>query len=296
MGKRLSDLYARGKPAAFSETDSSGSVVGDPVVVYLAKISPVQQEEAARAGNARQAVVLSADRDHTSQMWLAVEGRAAMKPDEELIERLVAEHTARRQPVCENRVAFEDEWHKDGYLTGLKDAWARDIQKRFVTDPTDEEAAHVHAELQRYTAAVDSDLAAEVNPLRRELDELPQDKLRSRWCEEELKLRGLVSFNIEYFKHCLVASVREPCPTCADAVASGEKHVGAHSEPYFSSPEEVDGLDINIRAQLQAAYSDMTVSSTEGKGSPPVAASLPSSVPADQVATDASSGPTDVPA
>ncbi len=289
MAKKLGDLYSRGKPLEVQDDDNA-----DSVVVYISKINPVEQEEAVRAGNAKQAVVLAGARDHESPQWMAVQGRALMKSTEDLIERLVEEKRVKIEPVCDSKVAHEDEWHKEGYLDGLRDAWANGVQGQYSTDPTDPEAAQVFGELQRFTAQLEAALAAEINPYRRDLEDLSLERLQEEWCEAELKLRGLITFNIEYFRQCLLAAVREPCDGCAVALANGEKHASTHARRYFAAAEEVDALDIHVRSVLQSAYSDLSVNGTEGKDSPPQAASSPSSVPADREATAASSGPMDV--
>ncbi len=293
--KKLADLYARGKPFLIAELDEeTGAPVDEPVAVYLAKINPVQQEEAVRIGNARQAVILTAQQDHSSQQWMAISGRALMKEVGGLVDRLVDEHRAKREPVCESRIAHEDEWKKDGYLQGLRDAWAGGLEAKFAVDPSDPDAARVSAELDRFQAQVDEELLSEVNPFRRDLEQSTIDDLREQWSEAELKLRGLIAFNVEYFKACLAFSVREPCDACPAAAASGEKHVGGHPNRYFSSPDEIDVLDLRVRSQLQAAYNELTVGPTEGKDSPPQAASSGSSAPVAPVETEDSSGQTDV--
>lgn len=294
--KRLTDLYARGKPVLIEETDDAGETTGDSVIIYVAKINPVDQEEAVRAGSARQAVVLAAGRDHTSQQWLAIVARALTQAPADLIEQLVNDEREKQRPVCESMISFEDEWKKEGYLEGLRDAWDTYLRARFEATPEDPDAKRVHDELVRFFEQVDQQLLAETNPLRRDLMSLTPERLQERWCDEELKMRATVAFNLEFYRYALAAAVREPCPSCMAAIESGEKHASETSHPrkYFSGPDEINALDIRLRSQLQRAYNDITVGPTEGKGSPPRAASSASSVPAGQGATVASSGQTDV--
>lgn len=248
MGKsrRLSDLFVVGREVTFDDGQ------GEPVKVWLQKISPLDHSTALRRANQARAKVVARQLDDTSEWEVslteAVEMTRAAK-----IDYLVMDEITGKIPAWEAELADEEEWKKDGYLQGLKDSWEDGMSKRYADDPTDEEAAHVFNEMQRYTDLVQKQIEGERENRTRDFDTQDEEWLNHKVAEKLNQAKGDIAWLNEFRRSEIWLAVRDP---------------RNHNERYFDSREELDLLSQPVLIRLLTEYSEISVDPTEGKGSP----------------------------
>lgn len=268
--RRLEDLYVRGRE--LSVDDGSG----DPVTVWLQKMNPLEHEKAIRKAGAAKAQVLLAQRDHQSEEWQeALTDVSELGGRDVLIEQVIQEEVAKLRESKEAELSFEDEWKKEGYLEGLREAWQSGLDMKYAEDPEDPEARRVFLELKRFTDQLDEQLADEIDALRRDYDDMPLEQLQDKVVDRVLDMRAGLAWLKEYRRCEVFFSVRDP---------------DDHDKYYFSSRDEVDRLSAEVFRILANAYEELAVPPLEGKDSGKTPDSLPSSEQPAPVVETVSSG------
>jgi len=265
----LEDLYIVGKELSF---DDGG---GEKVTVWLQKLNPVELSTALRRANAARARVLTArtqpDSEEHQSFWLEV---LDFETKESLVEYLINERGVRIQERAEAELASHDEWAKDGYLQGLRDAWEDGLSERHVMEP-DEESERVLNEINRFVDDAAKIVAPEMDELRATYESTVIDDLRDEVFTKILSYRGNTAWLDEFHRCELWKGVRDP------------KDRRAY---YFEKREDLDYLTASITNQLMAEYASLSVDVVEGKDSEETPSSSNSSAPANEAATGASSG------
>lgn len=270
--RRLADLYKVGTEVTFEDGQ------GQPVSVWVQKLSPVDHETCVRKANAARARYLRALRDRDSDEWLVAFANVdELNSTDELVEILAQEELSEKQPAIEAEIADEAEWKDDNYLQGLFDAWQEGMAARFTEDEDDAEAAHVFGELKRFNDTVIKRTQDENAALIDEISTIPRDELITRVTEIFIKRSAAVVFMAEFERAQVFLSVREP---------------DNHREYHFKGGiEDVDDLSEVVKDRIIKAYDEMRVDPIEGKGSGETQPSSTSSEQSDEEATDSSSGP-----
>lgn len=266
--RKLSDLYVRGRELAPSDGD------GDPVKVWLAKLNEVDREAALRRANAAKARYMIDADDEDGELFASVYGEIReIEERDEVIVYLVAEDVSKARRRIEAQHALDEEtWGKDDYLQGLVDAWYGDdaepgLAQAHQEDPEDPEAKRVLGELERFRQLVNAEVAVETEGLMKDYEGVPMETLWRKCAHRLLELRATDAFAREYKRQQLFFALRDPVN---------------RRMRYFERVAEVDDLDDDLRDYLYEQYEDLMVDRSEGKDSPPVAASSTSSESEDQ--------------
>lgn len=244
LTRKLSDLYVLGKEITIDDGN------GEPVTVYLRKITPIDSEEAYRAANAAKAKALSQKTDPDSLTFQIVMERCERMAKEELVDQLAELALDKKRPVVEAELEAEDRWSENDYLQGLHDAWESGLKEKHFTDP-DEETKRVFDEMKSFDAELEKRIARETAAIKKDLNTLPVKKLRDQFFDEQFERQSDVAWVKEYRKQELFHAVRDP---------------DDHDVRAFESPREVDSVANKLVEELRAAYADLSVPGDEGKG------------------------------
>jgi len=267
--RRLEDLYVVGKEVTFDDGR------GEAVTVWLQKLNPVELNTALRRANAARSRVKSVrsdqDCDEYRDYWLEVQD---FERKEDLVDYLSGEGILRIQDREEAKLAATDEWSKDGYIQGLRDAWVDGLSDRHLIEP-DEESERVWAEVQRFAAEAEVNAQPDIEAMRAEHAAKDMDLLREEAMERVLAYHANAAWLEEFHRCELWKGVRDP------------KNRKAY---YFDSRDQIDNLSAMVLNRLISEYSALSVDVTEGKDSEETPSSSNSSAPVDEAATAVSSG------
>jgi hypothetical protein len=247
--RRLTDLYLLGKEIVVN--DDSGN---DPISLWLSKLSPVEQRDAAEQATKARARILaiknspeaSADRlIYEDQLFeLGLDDRSAW------IEFLAASKLQEAELSNEERIGSEGEWAENDYLKSLQEAWNSGLSDKWIADPEDDEAKTVYTELRRFADIVVEATSAEREAIIAEFEGIPDEDLKRKAINRIIESESDFAWMNEFAHWQVYYAVRE---------------VEDHSKRYFESREEVDYLDNRILTELVRHYREMTVDSIEGK-------------------------------
>lgn len=258
--RRLEDLYVRGRELSIDDGSN------DPVVVWVQKMNPLEHEKAIRKAGAAKAKQLLAVRDHSSEEWQeAYVDVAEFTTREQLIDYIISDEIVQFQEAKEAELSYSEEWQKDNYLGGLRDAWEdadNPLSAVYARDPEDEEARRVFLELKRFADQVEEEVGPETERLRRDFENMSEEDLRDKALEKVIELRAGLAWLREY-------------RTCE--VLYGVREVDDHRKYYFTHRDQVDALASQVFVQLSTAYNELMVAVAEGKDSAKTPSSSPSS-------------------
>lgn len=267
--RRLEDLYVVGKELPID--DGQGEVK-----VWLQKLSPVDSASVLRRANMARAKVRTVRRDKQSDeyldMWIEV-----LEWDDQatLIEYLVAEDLMRVRERVEAELAAEDEWAKDDYLQGLRDAWESGLSETYFTNPNDIDARRVYGELERFAAEAEARGKDDVDAARAKFEAMEFGVLQEKAFDRVISYRGSAAWLEEYHRSELLYGVRE---------------AENHKAYYFKTPEDIDQLSAEVLGLLYREYAALSVDVMEGKDSEETPDSSASSEPPIEAETGVSSG------
>jgi hypothetical protein len=274
--RRLTDLYVVGKEVPIN--DNSG---GEPLVVWVQKLNPLQSETALRKAGAARARYIATRKDKDSEEYRdAMSDVLDYSERETLVEVVARDDLYAKRMAVEAEIGAEEEWTKDDYLQGLFDAWQggegeEGLKDRYAIDKEDEEAKRVFAELQRYNAQVDKIMEGERARIISDYSAWPDEKLTDRAVARVIENRSLTVFLKELETQQIFFAVRDP---------------DDHKKLYFESVEEAASIADEVRTAIVDNLRMIAVERDEGKGSAGTPASSPSSEPSETVVTEASSG------
>lgn len=247
--RRLSDLYVVGKELELDD----GS--GDPVVVWIQKLTPLQHEKSLRRANGVRAGVLAIKDDpddSLERLGYQHEFDQVSTTREDMVNYLLSEKLANLYQVEEARLAAEKEWSENHYLQGLTDLWEDSAKEAYASDSDDPEAKRVFEELKRFAEKVENSVQGHAKELARDWEGTPDDDLKREVLNKVLETAADMQWLAEYRKCEVWFSVRDP---------------ENHNALYFESREEVDDLTIETFTALAAAYGELKVDIIEGKDS-----------------------------
>lgn len=271
--RRLTDLYVVGKEVTLNDG------AGDPIKVWVQKLNPVDHEAAVRRSGALRSRVLSLHAGDENPMVEEIRSDAYDLGEDGLVEYLITEDLGKKRMAVEGEFAAEEEWSKNDYLQGLRDAWVDTLAQRYAENSGDEEANSCLDELKRFAAAVNASVDSHAEAMRRDYSDKSLEQLIEQAVERMLQVRADMAWLSEYRKCEIWLSVRD--------------HAN-HNEKYFTSREEVDQLTQEVVLILATAYREITLDGTEGKDSEETPSSSQSSEQPAEGETAASSGQGDV--
>lgn len=244
--RRLQDLFVVGRE--FELNDDSG---GDPVTVYLKKLSPVEHETAMRRANAARARTIATANAPDSDEYLDTWESVADFDRDGLTLYLVEDRRLTRTQVIEAEFGAEEEWSKDTYLVGLREEWEDRLKEVWATNNEDPDAARVHGELKRFSDTVQKAVEAELEAFQTDLESRSDEALRQQVLEKFLTVKASLAWLIEYRR-------------CEVWLATRERDKKTR---VFATREEVDDLPVEVHSALSEAYRALVVDPQEGKGS-----------------------------
>jgi hypothetical protein len=247
--RRLSDLFVMGEEVTFDDGD------GDGISVWVQKLTPAETQLAVEKSRPSKTKIISIkklpDDHHLKLRYLDELESSGIEDKIDFIKFLIRPKLEEARLSAQERIAAEDEWSKDDYLSGLQEAWNDELQAKWVkSDDDSEEANRVYDELKRYTDQVIKEVESAEQELINELDDLSLEALQKRAVNRLIETHGDNVLIAEFRKQQLYYSVRE-----ADS----------HKTRYFDNIEEIDTLPEVIHTRLLTVYSELAVDSFEGK-------------------------------
>ena len=256
--RRLTDLYLTGQELTIN--DDSGE---DPIEIYMSKISPIEQRDAAdNATKARAGVLVIKNSPNAAADRLIYEDQLydlGLDSREGWVEFLGAEKIQQAELSAEERLGSEGEWAENDYLKSLQEAWNDGLRDKWIANAAidedsdeepDEEANKIYDELKRFTDLVREEMVGEVEAIHAEYEHKSDDDLKRDVVNRIIESEADFAWLNEFAHWQLFYAVRES---------------DDHKQRYFESREEVDALDNRILTELIAKYREMTVEGVEGK-------------------------------
>lgn len=269
--RRLGDLFRVGREVTIG--DDLGSIT-----VWMQKMNPMEQEKAVRKAQAVRARFI-AQADPEDELTLSIVSDAYEMDFDGLLNYIVMDEISSKFSVIDARVAEENDWNENDYLTGLLDSWNGDpadetvipLSEVYAKRDEDEmdparvkEAERVWDELQRYNEQVNEAVEEERAALSDQYAALEHERLIQIVREKLIKTHADIIWAVDYRKNQLMYAIRE-----------NENR----DQYYFSSREEIDSLPEQVISALYDAFNQLSVGGEEGKDSQEVADSSPSSEP-----------------
>ena len=252
--KTLADLYVRGNDLTLDDGQNQ-------VKVWVQKLNPVETSQAARKADAARARVLTVRRDRQSEECMAVYSDILALTRDEQIEYLVNAERSIMMPKVEEELATTEEWAKDGYLQGLRDAWREGLAEVFVDNDEEHadwtEAQRVHDELVRFLDLVVKETNRNLEDHQEALGTMSSQELEDAVAELHFRNIGDRTW-LEEFYRC--------------EIWLGVRSADDHHERIFDKRAEVDELQLELLDQLKDSFRAITVDPVEGKdsaGNPP---------------------------
>jgi len=264
--RRLEDLYVLYRQVDFDDG------MGESITVFLRKLSPVDADKVTLRANAARARALSLKNRPDSDEYQALRGDILDMEQEALVAVLEGDERNRRRGPIEARIAHEGGWMEDNYLQGIYDAWEGGLKDRFIDEPEDSEAKRVYDEMQRYLAACDEVVDAEMNEYRDDLARQPIEALQNQVIDLMIKIQADLTWLVENRKSQIWLATRED----------------DKKTPHFSEREQVDHLEDNVFQHLVNEYQALVVEVDEAKKSRLTQPSSPSVGEPDKEETDSS--------
>jgi hypothetical protein len=275
--RHLLDLYTTGRMVEIADGR------GQPVEVWLQKISPMDHEVCLRRANAARARMLMHRNDPNSEEWQATYAEVDdIGLRNGLVDFLVGTKVATKRQAVEAETEAKDEWAKDGYLAGLLDAWEgttdedKSMKEVHAEDPTDPDAQKIFEEMQRFVGQVDKAMEPVEKGVRKELERESDDDLRKMIIDVYIQGRADSVWVRELNISELFYAARDP---------------EDRNTRYFTSRDELDSLAPEVIGGLLEPYRALIVDVTEGKESAETDVSSVSSEPPTQQDSEVSSPP-----
>lgn len=248
--RRLTDLYVTGKELEFNDGQDD-----EPIKVWLSKISPLENRDAAdTASSVRAGILALKNSPDTDDRRLAVYKEQledlGLVDRETMIDYIIAPEVQKALASAEAKIAEEEEWSKDDYLSSLQKAWNDGLSDKFAAEDDNEEAQRVYDELKRYTEQVVAEVEQEREYLRDSWVSSSDSELYEECLSKTIDAEADFAWVNEYSRWQLFYAVRDP---------------EDHKERYFEIREEIDALDPKVLNTLLAEYRELTVDPQEGK-------------------------------
>lgn len=267
----LADLYRVKERVTFGEGDEA-------ITVWVVKLNQLDMQSVFRRAQAAKAKVLVQIQDPESDLYQSVLAQVLQTEDQNvLIESIILPEIAEKTLSIQFELEAEKPWGDDEYLVGLRAAWVGSedepgLEQRWLdtvdTDDPDPEADRVFKELSKFNDLVSERLKEEHDGLVASYADLDIAWLRDKAVKAFLKTYADQAFTDEYVRQRTFFSVRQ-----------GDNW----RKPYFAELDDLDQCDdLMVKPRLVQAYEMMTADGPEGKDSPGIPGSSPSSEPLDE--------------
>jgi hypothetical protein len=248
--RRLSDLYVVGKELAFNDGADD-----EPIRIWISKISPIEQRDAADQATKVRGKILSIKNAPTASadkiLYQDQFNDLGLSSRDEIIGFVAGSKIQQAITSNEHRISSEDPWAKDNYLKSLQDAWNDGLADSWVKDPEgDPEAIRVYEELKRFSEEVEKATEDDKVNILAEYDHVSDDDLINEAVDKIIEAEADYAWLNEFSFYQLFYAVRE---------------VDDHKKRYFENVDEVKSIDTSIVGELITVYREMTVEGVEGK-------------------------------
>jgi hypothetical protein len=246
--RRLSDLYVVGKKEVLTDGENE-------IEVWVQKISPLDQRNSMDMAHAARAKVIAskaAPDDDNLRVSVTAEAEwdGFTAERDEMIEFLSLSDLSKSRASHEAEVASLDEWSKNEYYSGLREAWDSEMNERFDANPEDEEAGQIFRELTRYMKEVDRLVEKDRKSFVRGYATVSDEELKRKVIDGLIETQGDQVWVTEFRKAQLFFALRDP---------------DDHSQHYLDDPDEIDVFDVRVTKQLFDAFDAIMVDPSEGK-------------------------------
>lgn len=197
----------------------------EPLVFYVRKMNPLQQENAARKAHAAQ-VHMRNLKDRPDDPDYEVLMEAAREINDKSM--FIAEYEVARDKVkAAQELSDEDEWSKDGYYQSLQDAWESEHKRNWTENKPEDrskEAVHVFEEIQRFESQLEDKLKKRRQYRAAELEEKPEEELVQiifdQLVEQQCNQEWMRAFNVWRMIYGVVDEEKNPLFEDEDDVRS----------------------------------------------------------------------------
>lgn len=292
-----------------------------PVTLWVAKLSDLEMGEAFKHAARAQSVAMAAARDPESEQYTNMAASVAGMERDSLIDILVdrdypeleswddsgavpekyaaVEARVHGEPDIDTETGDEipNEWAKEDYLEGLREAWWGGLDRAYAADPNDYEAKRTLDEITRFNDEVEHEYGEARKDARAELDQFTDTRLVDDVVDLLASIDGQAAWQEEYQVRVVFLATRncdgpdpdDPTHRRCKCRGTGRKHADFH----FQSIDEVRSTDGRVRIPIYLAWNQLMVSPREGKGLRAIrASSLAPASPATEEVTE-TSGPGD---
>ena len=261
--RTLKDLYVRGTEVTLDDGQ------GEPVVVWVQKLNPVEHKTSVDKAGALRARILTISKDPDNEDYQTIVNQVLDAEPSELIDLHCMVERARIAQMVSAEIADNAEWKDENYLTGLIQSWQDEFEVKHKEDPEDEEAARVHSELARFDQKVADETDHRIEVFKDGLETMSLQELQDMAIDHNVKLTADLAWNNEYTHWALFHAVR---------------HSDDRKKRVFGTRKDLDELQVPVFTALRDALTSMTVDVMEGKDS---AATPPSSPTSEQPDSEA---------
>lgn len=246
--RRLTDLYSRGEEVKIDDGD------GEPVVLWIRKMTPADAELAYLKASAKRASFLAQGKeDPPSDQFVTLKSQVGEFTQEHLVLWTTTTEMLKREPMVESRVAHLDEWEKERYLESLAERTADEDFKRKAEElPEDEEIVRVGKELERFNVQVAKEVETERLTVEREMEGLSDAELRDMVIRNMLESQADAQW-LQEFQRCQIWR----------CVFYGDNR----KERAFQTRDEVNDLQSEAIEALAVVIDRLHVADLEGKDS-----------------------------
>lgn len=250
--RRLTDLYVVGREVSF---EVPGAEDEEPIVVWLSKLSPIQQRDSADSATSARAKLLALKNDPDSNPRQIAVIREQLedlgiKDRSNMIDFLISPKVQEAFAANESRIGSEGQWAENDYLNSLQKAWNEGLSEKYATDEDDEDAKRVYDALLKFTEEVREATEEDRENLKLEFEHDSDAELADKCLARAIEAEADFAWVNEFSRWQVFYAVREP---------------DDHKQQYFIDRAEVDNLDAKILNRLLTEYNEMTVDPTEGK-------------------------------
>jgi hypothetical protein len=241
-----------GKEVEFDDgaVDDNGNAE-PPVKVWVQKLNPIDHSNAMKQANAARARILAMRKGSDDPEYMSLVSDVDDIPErEDLIQYAIAEQLYKAEMSAESELAESDEWSKDGYLEGLRDAWIGGLESKMVEFPDDPEVIKVRSELEKFRSSIDERMVEVKEDLMVQHEIYTDDELRQKVLTRMIDIQADMEWMKELRRCQVFYSCREP---------------ENHKVRYFSNLDEVDELPNEVFGVLLQAYEELEVPVSEGK-------------------------------
>lgn len=255
---KLQDLYTRGSSETI--TDDEGNVSK----FWMKKLNPVESKTVINKANAARARHLVAQRDESSDAYLATLSEVLDMSREELLEAAVSKEVGEKAPALEEELKAEKRWSDDDYLQSIQDEWEDHSKLVWVSSrPNDEGVVSDHdysPEEVETAERIYGELLELIEAYDQALDKFRKSAIRN---VERLTLEELEKKAVEAIFDRVANSAWVETFYRWQIFYSTSDH--KTKDRYFDTYEEVVSLPLETYTALLTKFRQLEVSNTEAK-------------------------------